>query len=52
MPDHVIGCLDLGCAQTGVFSIGGEMAWIMKNPKLYAEGVFRGFVVDPLGRKS
>ena len=26
--------------------------WIMKNPKLYAEGVFRGFVVDPLGRKS
>jgi hypothetical protein len=26
--------------------------WIEKHPKEYAEGVFRGFIVDPQGGKS
>ncbi|MCC6346302.1 MAG: DUF5049 domain-containing protein [Nitrospirales bacterium] len=26
--------------------------WIEEHPKEYAEGVFRGFIVDPQGGKS
>jgi hypothetical protein len=41
-----------------VAHLAGELGWpdaarwIEEHPKEYAEGVFRGFVVDPQGGKS
>ena len=41
-----------------VARLAGELGWpdaarwIEEHPKEYAEGVFRGFIVDPQGGKS
>ena len=56
-PQHPVGG-EAAPRAAQVARLAGELgypdaaSWIEEHPKEYAEGVFRGFIVDPQGGKS